>query len=122
MATVKEEIISNNTAGLALSKDKAETHSFELLASGLKNNADKKIKTVTGAKVTNVCIYKGFVYVQTWVDDLSMQQAQAIKSSMADSLANNPTPRNNNVIPANKETDSTSDLENLVKEMQRSHK
>lgn len=122
MATAKEEVITNSPAGVALSKDKAEIRSFELLASVLKNNVDKKIKTVTGAKVTQACVYKGFVYVQTWVDDASMQQAQAIKSSMADSLANHPTPRSNVVAPANKESDSASELEDLVKEMQRSHK
>ena len=120
-ATAKEEVLANNAASMALAREKAETQSFVLLASALKNNADKKIKTVAGAKVLNACVYKNFVYVQTWVDDISMQQAQALKSDMANSLANNPTPRNANTIATSKPSDSTSDIENLVKEMQRSH-
>ena len=115
-----EEIHANSPTALSMAKEIAETNSFMLLASVLKNNTDKKIKTVIGAKVINACIYKNFVYVQTWVDDISIQQAEAMKSSMTNSLANNPTPRNAN-IQLKKESDSTNDLENLVKEMNRSH-
>ena len=120
-AISKQEILVNNSNALFLSKEIAETNSFILLASVLKNNTDKKIKTVIGAKVINSCVNKNFVYVQTWVDDISIQQAEAMKSSIANSLANNPTPRSTNT-QSQKESDSTSDLENLVKEMNKKHK
>jgi hypothetical protein len=120
-ATAKEEVLSSNLDSVALAREKAETNSLLLLSSALKNNADKKIKTVIGAKVVQACVYKNFVYVQTWVDDVSMQQAQAMKSDMNNSLANNPTPRNANTMPGSKDAGSTSELENMVKEMQRSH-
>jgi len=119
-AISSEEIHSNSPTALSIAKEIAETNSFMLLASVLKNNTDKKIKTVIGAKVINACVYKNFVYVQTWVDDISIQQAEAMKSSMTNSLVNNPTPRNANT-QFKKESDSTNDLENLVKEMNRSH-
>jgi hypothetical protein len=60
------------------------------------------------------------LFVQAWIDEGSMQQANATKSSISNSLANNPTPRKANTTPSSKESDSTSDIENLVKEMQRS--
>ena len=120
-AISKQEILVNNSNALFLSKEIAETNSLMLLASVLKNNTDKQIKTVIGAKVINSCVNKNFVYVQTWVDDISIQQAEAMKSSMANSLANNPTPRSANT-QSQKESDSTSDLENLVKEMNKKHK
>ena len=119
-AISSEEILANSPTALSMAKEIAETNSFLLLASVLKNNTNKKIKTVIGAKVINACVYKNFVYVQTWVDDISIQQAEAMKSSIANSLANNPTPRNANT-QLKKESDSTNDLENLVKEMNRSH-
>jgi len=120
-AISKEEILANSSNALSLAKEIAETKSLMLLASVLKNNTDKKIKTVIGAKVINSCVNKNFVYVQTWVDDISIQQAEAMKSNMANSLANNPTPRSAN-IQSQKGSDSTSDLENLVKEMNKKHK
>ena len=120
-AISKEEILANSSNALSLAKEIAETKSLMLLASVLKNNTDKKIKTVIGAKVINSCVNKNFVYVQTWVDDISIQQAEAMKSSMANSLANNPTPRSANT-QSQKESDSTTDLENLVKEMNKKHK
>jgi len=120
-AISKEEILANSSNALSLAKEIAETKSLLLLASVLKNNTDKKIKTIIGAKIINSCVNKNFVYVQTWVDDISIQQAEAMKSSMANSLANNPTPSSANTQPQ-KESDSTSDLENLVKEMNKKHK
>ena len=120
-AISKEEILANSSNAISLAKEIAETKSLMLLASVLKNNTDKKIKTVIGAKVINSCVNENFVYVQTWVDDISIQQAEAMKSSMSNSLANNPTPRNANT-QSQKESDSTSDLENLVKEMNKKHK
>lgn len=120
-AISKEEILANNSNAIFLAKEIAESKSLMLLASVLKNNTDKKIKTVIGAKVINSCVNKNFVYVQTWVDDISIQQAEVLKSSIANSLANNPTPRSANTQSL-KESDSTNDLENLVKEMNKKHK
>ena len=47
-AISKQEILVNNSNALFLSKEIAETNSFMLLASVLKNNTDKKIKPHPG--------------------------------------------------------------------------
>jgi hypothetical protein len=119
-SVAREELLANHEKASNLATEIAHTKSLQLLAA-LKNPPDKKSNSVAGAKIIQTCVYQNHVYVQTWVDDVSIQQAQALKADMAKSLANNPTPRSPNTTMDSKDSESTSELEDLVKDMHRSH-
>jgi len=120
IATVKEEIKGEGAGFIDFAKNKAVIKSMNLLANKLNVNKDGQILKIQGAQIVDICIEKNYLFVQAWIDDGLMQQANAIKSTISNSLGNNPTPRNANITPSSKESDSTIDIENLVKEMQRS--